>query len=228
MRTRLVFFVALVMVTMLTALCITANQSVVNNGFMTPPIWIIGETWHYTARLPYQSPDFVFYDLTWKVIGPGVIASHETEGGHDQLNYYTEQLEWIGVDGAVYNMTNGGAKHYEPVSKMNPPIPLYAWPLTAGKEWGNCSENIIPPGGKHCNSFKVVMIEDISTRIGTFHAAVIEHRLDGKLLARKWYAPTVKNIVRSEQFVTYQNERLRLTLEIDATTVVTPVGLTKR
>jgi len=194
--------------------------SFAGSGFEAPPAWVAGETWHYTARLPYQSPDFTYYDLTWKVVKPGVIASLETRGGHDQLNYYTEQFEWMGVDGAVYDMLNGGAKRYDPVSKFSPPIPLYTWPLVAGKEWGSCSENIIPPGGKHCSAFKVVRIEDITTKIGTFRSAVIEHRLDGKLLARKWYAPAVKNIVRDEQFVTHQNERLRLILEIDATTVM--------
>lgn len=195
----------------------SALKAVVSIEFNRPPVWGIGEMWHFVAYLP-DSPDWKFYDLTWKVVDSHMISSFETEGGHDQLNFYTDLLEWSGVDGAAYDVMNHGAKYYTPLVRHVPPIPFYSWPLMPGKTWERCTENTVPPGGKHCNSFKVLRIENVTVPAGTYLAAVIEHRMDDKLYGRRWYAPSVKNMVKNEQF-NYYSGKLRLTLVLDRTNV---------
>lgn len=195
--------------------------------FEKPPVWQKGERWHYTAYLRGE-PDNVFYDLTWVAEAPGVIISYETMGGHDQKNYYGPNLEFVSVDGAAYDMMNGGKKYYTPVRRFVPPIPQFSWPLEPGKKWETCSENVVAPGGKHCSAFEVLRIETIDTPVRSFVAAVIEHRLNGKLLSRKWFAPDAKNIVREEQFVPSQNERLRLILVLDEMNLAESFTITKR
>lgn len=192
-------------------------SAVVGAGdFTEPPVWFRGERWHYTSHLP--GSDAIFYDLTWEVRDRGVIASRETEGGHIQLQYYTPNLEWLSLDGQTMDVY--GRLKYEPVFKFEPAIPLYSWPLEAGKEWERCSENTVLPGGRHCNGFRVVRMEIVVVPAGSFKSAVIEHRQDGKLLSRRWYASEVKNVVKTERFVPYQNERLLMTIVLESTNVL--------
>ena len=190
--------------------------SAVDADFAEPPNWLRGERWHYTAHLPGR--DLIFYDLTWEVKERGVIASRETEGGHVHLQYYGSNLEWLGLDGQTLDAY--GRVRYEPVLKFKPAIPLFNWPLAVGKRWETCSENLVLPGGRHCNGFTVTAIEKARVPAGTFESAVIEHRQDGKLITRRWYAPEAKNVVKIERFVPYQNERLLMTIVLESTNVM--------
>lgn len=193
--------------------------AVSENPFAKAPVWAQGDAWHYVGYLQGGSGR-PYYDLTWVADGPGVIRSQETEGGHDQISRYGADLEFMSVDGAAYDMMNGGKKYYTPVRRFEPPVPYFSWPLAVGKEWGPvCSTNTVPPGGTQCLKFKVLRIEQVTVPVGTFAAAVIEVRQlvgeEYKLLARRWYSPAVKNVVRVEQFVPAQDERVRLVLVLD-------------
>lgn len=98
-----------------------------------------------------------------------------------------------------YAILEGQRKDDKPSSKYSPALKMVDWPLQLGKAWSQDITIELTTGGRSTIKTKgeVVAYESVTVPAGTFMAYKIVFSMNGTRVLQYWYAPEVRNLVRT-------------------------------
>jgi hypothetical protein len=148
-----------------------------------PPVWRPGDRWIYGVLVGTEQGTKTVEVAEVRDIGNApfyVLRVGELE------HFYTTQLQWA-----------GHARDRKIESRINPPLPWFAWPLDPGRRWtyrGTLQDSTASVQRE--DTFLVLGAEVVEVPAGRFNAIKILHEGDKGDRNEYWYAPDVRSYIK--------------------------------